>query len=1442
MRVVGLWVHFVCACFPLFAQVDTTYIYNTDTPYGTLDIRIARSDTRYYYLQEDVTFSFRESAPGVKTNTFKDMTTWNSAPYRQGNLREKNGAQDHFIMNYRFLVPNGYDPGYEPGYPIILMLHGYGERGNCWDNSCYWSTPSWNPNTNSPPAPTDPNHSLLNNDHNLLHGGLKHLNAVNLAGSKLPDDPTLHPRSFPGFVLFPQSLNGWHQSARVEEAIRLLRLMIKKYNIDENRVYIHALSNGGGGLYQAVKRAPWLFAAALPMSAVSNSGAVEEGVIEQVAKVPFWAFQGAKDQNPTPVKTYHTIKALREAGAVVRYSLYPHLGHGTWNTAYNEPDFFSWMLSKRKNNMHVSYGAPVICNTNGAGAKFSFSDGFAAYQWEKDGVILSGETSSEYVATTPGTVRGRFSRKPNPQESDWEPWSDPMVVTEIQPEKPTIEALGTTHLRGPGVPGSTATNTVVLRAGKEADLYNWYKDGTAVDFSGTSVDDTLRTTTFVSFNNNGNGLYTLVTSDSYCPSPTSDPVYLFFNNSAPQNIALDAETTNFKGEVAGDGIFLTWNDVLTSETAYEVWRRKSGTPDFEFAGRALKDEISLYDGPLEPNMTYEYKFRAVNNGGTSNYIPSNDLNTNYAITTGGDTESPTAPQDLKMIFNTINSFTLTWTHATDNTGIKEYIVSYGDESVSTDSMINTFTIGGLPQSKEFPVTVRAVDHAGHVSPASNQIIATTFMLGLNYKHSTGGWEDLDDPGMLATWADPEFQGNVKNITLAPRTQEDFFNFQFTGYLDIDSAGNYQFSLKSDDGSRLIIDDSMVIDNDGLHGTRTVVSDTVFLAKGPHPIEVQYFEYSGGNNITLTFKGPGDFSGPFLNIPDSLFRSAKYVAGSPPPLPGGLQAQAAGMERINLSWQSEAEVEVYRSNVSNGTYSIIGKSNSGAFADTVNLSPSTTYFYKVRSVNDSGASNLTGAVSATTVSDNVSPTAPTGLGLQTKSHTHIAITWEPSDDNVGVSWYEVFANGDSVGTATIPAFMIADLAPNTPYDITVKAVDASGNKSASSEELSVTTTSSATWYSLPNGNLNQVTTWTQNMDGSGGSPANFAENGQYFIIANRTTTALGGPWNVTGNASKVVLPDGVTLTVDHPFNAGLELQGSSTLNLNHPEGPELVKISETSTINFNMYPVIPARKYGNIILGSGTSTKTFESGATEIPGNLTIADGLVIKGAPGNGSSVIVGGDLIVNGAMGATAADNRININFTTSRTHVLSTDGPVYFCQFSLGAGGVVNVTGTGGIPVIHTGSLNGGGVTLTSGSLLNIGAGSLEVAHNGVINPQGGSGKLAVDGGDLFVRSGGTQPSNLNFDAGMHMLDTLWIDVSGPGVTVHSPVSISGVVKIKDGILNAGGFVTLLDTAEGTASIAEIEGEGEITRRRSDPELSRSAWYFMARVIGSGGWRKSR
>jgi hypothetical protein len=417
------------------AQVKPSFLYSTSMPYGTLDIRTTISSTNYYYLVDGKTFSYRESSPGVRTNKYRDMTSWESSPYTQGHLRQKNGTADKFIMNFRLLPPVNYNGNYAAGYPMVVLLHGGAERGNCFFSSCFHATWDYDPNVNSPRAPTTSDHKLLNNDYNLVLGGKQHLDARNLAGSRLPNDPSMPSRAFPGFVLIPQMLNEWNPLT-VQDMIRIVQLVSKKYKIDPNRIYLHGLSIGGYAVYEALKRGSWLFAAALPMSAIDDANIFEDAQQSRVINIPLWVFQGGSDTKPTPSYTQALITKLKNAGGVVKYTEYANVGHATWDKAYADPAFFSWMLSKNKSNIHPSKGNLVIVKSKNIYPKLLLPQGFFAYQWQKDGVTLSA-TSFSYTATAPGVYRARFSRVANPTSTQWNKWSVGVRVTEGTAVTPT---------------------------------------------------------------------------------------------------------------------------------------------------------------------------------------------------------------------------------------------------------------------------------------------------------------------------------------------------------------------------------------------------------------------------------------------------------------------------------------------------------------------------------------------------------------------------------------------------------------------------------------------------------------------------------------------------------------------------------------------------------------------------------------------------------------------------------------------------------------------------------------------------------------------------------------------------------------------------------------------------------------------------------------------
>ena len=321
-------------------------------------------------------FCLREAqAQSVVETPYYPMLNWDTSPYKSYRF----SRTDKEWMNFRLMFPNGYDSTAADGnkYPLIIVLHGGGESGRMqWNNSL---------KSNSPYPEGDPR--IDNNDHHLLYGGKEHMNAV-------------QKNRFPGFVLFPQNFygtwvygNGRAETSMykdLEKALDLLEHLIQELKVDPKRVYIHGLSKGGVGTWYAAYKRPELFAAALPMSAPGDPA-----MAEKLINVPLWVFQGELDKSPSPTQTKQTIKAVQDAGGSVRYKEYKDRGHNTWNLAYQEPDFFEWMLRLTKDGIPPANMAPTVDageditlllpnNTISiTAAAFDLDGQISSYLWEK---------------------------------------------------------------------------------------------------------------------------------------------------------------------------------------------------------------------------------------------------------------------------------------------------------------------------------------------------------------------------------------------------------------------------------------------------------------------------------------------------------------------------------------------------------------------------------------------------------------------------------------------------------------------------------------------------------------------------------------------------------------------------------------------------------------------------------------------------------------------------------------------------------------------------------------------------------------------------------------------------------------------------------------------------------------------------------------------------
>jgi len=223
-------------------------------------------------------------------------------------------------LPYRILFPDDSDR--RKRYPLVLFLHGAGERGK-------------------------------DNELQLTHGASLFLKDENRA-------------KFPSFVVFPQcpaddfwaalNLDQNHlpskfdfdysrkMTAPLKHAIELTQMLIKNERVDPKRIYIVGLSMGGMGTFEAVYRYPKLFAAAIPICGGGDSKAYDK----RVAKTPFWIFHGAEDDVVDVKYSREMYARLKELKAKVKYTEYLGVQHESWPHAFAEPEFLSWLFSQKR--------------------------------------------------------------------------------------------------------------------------------------------------------------------------------------------------------------------------------------------------------------------------------------------------------------------------------------------------------------------------------------------------------------------------------------------------------------------------------------------------------------------------------------------------------------------------------------------------------------------------------------------------------------------------------------------------------------------------------------------------------------------------------------------------------------------------------------------------------------------------------------------------------------------------------------------------------------------------------------------------------------------------------------------------------------------------------------------------------------------------------------
>jgi predicted peptidase len=205
------------------------------------------------------------------------------------------GTVREATLRYLLYLPAEYAADEAKKWPLVLFLHGSGERGDDLEKV-------------------------------KVHGPPKLLAAK-------PD--------LPAIVVSPQCPNDSRWNA--QELAKLVDELANTYRVDRERLYVTGLSMGGAGTWSLLAEYPELFAAALPIC-----GRGDVSAAERIAKTPTWVFVGGKDRPQTVSGNEEMVAALKKAGANVQFKLYPDLPHDCWTVTYEDPKVWEWLLAQRR--------------------------------------------------------------------------------------------------------------------------------------------------------------------------------------------------------------------------------------------------------------------------------------------------------------------------------------------------------------------------------------------------------------------------------------------------------------------------------------------------------------------------------------------------------------------------------------------------------------------------------------------------------------------------------------------------------------------------------------------------------------------------------------------------------------------------------------------------------------------------------------------------------------------------------------------------------------------------------------------------------------------------------------------------------------------------------------------------------------------------------------
>jgi poly(3-hydroxybutyrate) depolymerase len=212
---------------------------------------------------------------------------------------------------YMVYVPEGYDPARK--WPVILFLHGMGERGSDGEAETNIGLPA----------------AIRN-----------------------------HPERWPFVVVMPQvpySHHYWPDADMMAMAVGALDASEREFHGDTDHTYLCGISLGGFGSWEIAKAYPGRWAAIVPVAGGirwdwAPNGRLgdphlADGYVAAVGKTPVWIFHGSEDHTVSPAQSEEMYDALKAAGGHVRFWEYERVGHASWDRTFAEPELPRWLLA-----------------------------------------------------------------------------------------------------------------------------------------------------------------------------------------------------------------------------------------------------------------------------------------------------------------------------------------------------------------------------------------------------------------------------------------------------------------------------------------------------------------------------------------------------------------------------------------------------------------------------------------------------------------------------------------------------------------------------------------------------------------------------------------------------------------------------------------------------------------------------------------------------------------------------------------------------------------------------------------------------------------------------------------------------------------------------------------------------------------------------------------